>query len=145
MQRSTTPSYLKICLLMVSLFLISCGQKDSEATAQSESQPVPIVFKDVDVAEFDKLRQNKGVIVIDVRTPEETVDGMVPNAVEIDINGEIFEAAISELDRSKQYLVYCRSGIRSVRASQHMIDNGFTDVTNLLGGYNAWSEAHQKE
>ena len=65
---------------------------------------------------------------------------MIENAIEIDYKSSDFESKIAKLDKSKSYLVYCRSGGRSVGASEKMIAAGFTEVTNMEGGYMAWSE-----
>ena len=42
-------------------------------------------------------------------------------------------------------LVYCLVSIRSVRASQLLVDNGFSDVTNLLGGMDMWNDLSIEE
>ena len=98
-------------------------------------------FKDVDVTEANAMiAQNKDLVILDVRTPEETDKGIIPNAIIIDFYNDNFDSEIAKLDKSKPYLVYCRSGGRSVGASNKMIDAGFEDVTNMKGGYTAWSK-----
>ena len=54
--------------------------------------------------------------------------------------GEL-ESRLGEISdyKDKPVLVYCRSGNRSVTASNVLIDNGFTEVHNLLGGIGAWN------
>lgn len=100
-----------------------------------------ITFKDVDVAQAKKLiEDNKDIVILDVRTPEETAEGTIPGAITIDFLGDSFDAEIAKLDKSKSYLVYCKSGGRSVGASNKMIETGFSDVTNMMGGYSAWDE-----
>lgn len=84
------------------------------------------------------IKDMENLVVLDVRTPEETALGMLPNAIEIDVNGPDFIRAIDSLDREKHYLVYCRSGVRSVAACKLMHTAGFEHLTNMLGGYNAW-------
>jgi phage shock protein E len=61
------------------------------------------------------------------------IDGSV-NISSMDIEGRL-----KELDKSKFYLVYCRSGARSNSAASTMRANGFTKVTNILGGINDWN------
>ena len=98
-------------------------------------------FKDVDVAVANTMiSQNKDLIILDVRTPEETDLGIIPNAIIIDYHNSNFDSEISKLDKSKSYLVYCRSGGRSVGASNKMIATGFSDVTNMKGGYTEWAK-----
>jgi rhodanese-related sulfurtransferase len=52
-----------------------------------------------------------------------------------------FTAKIKELDRTKTYVLYCRSGLRSARACQIMGKNEFKDLYNLKGGFIAWDKA----
>ena len=80
-------------------------------------------------------------VVIDVRTQEEFDAGYIAGATLIDISSPGFTDAISALDRSATYLVYCRSGNRSATATSAMIDLGFTKVYELDGGIVAWSAA----
>lgn len=123
-----------LTLCMILLVGISCKSKVTNPETQ-------LTYKDVDVAGAKKMiADNSDLVILDVRTPEETAKGMLPNAIEIDFYGDDFEEKISKLDKDKSYLVYCRSGGRSVSASNKMIEKGFTDITNMLGGYNAWSE-----
>jgi len=49
-----------------------------------------------------------------------------------------FPAKVMDLDKTKSYYVYCRSGGRSASACQFMDKQGLT-VYNLLGGIQAWN------
>lgn len=127
---------MKILLAIAILLIIGIGCKSKVSNSQTGS-----TFKDVDVAEANMMiSQNKDLIILDVRTPEETDQGTIPNAVLIDYYNPNFDAEIAKLDKTKPYLVYCRSGGRSVGASNKMIEAGILDVTNMKGGYNAWSK-----
>lgn len=55
----------------------------------------------------------------------------------IDVTSPDFEAQVAELDRDQPYVLYCRSGNRSVTARQVMADLGFTDVADIEGGITA--------
>ena len=98
------------------------------------------MFKNINNAEFTELVEEGNVTVIDVRTPNEVNDGHIGAAQHfIDINNEPFEARIQELDKSKNYIVYCRSGARSARACSIMAGNGFTGkLYNLANGILGW-------
>ena len=88
-----------------------------------------------------KLATDGSVQLLDVRTPEEFVEGRIPGAINIDWKAEGFlEAASATLDAARPVLVYCRSGRRSAEAASALQKAGF-QVTNLLGGINAWKEA----
>jgi len=78
------------------------------------------------------------VVILDVRTPSETANGIVEGAMKIDVLNSSFVDEIAKLDKEKTYVVYCKSGGRSVRAAKKMLKAGFTNVVNVEGGYTAW-------
>lgn len=87
-----------------------------------------------------ELEKQKG-LVLDVRTPGEVSKGKLPNASVIDFNAEGFERKVALISRDKPVFVYCASGGRSARAAELMTKLGFKKVTNLTGGYRAWTAA----
>ncbi|MFO7305649.1 MAG: rhodanese-like domain-containing protein [Gammaproteobacteria bacterium] len=88
-------------------------------------------------AEF-VARRNRGedLTLLDVREQWELAIASVPGAVHIPM-GEI-AARAHELDRSKETVVLCRSGRRSLEVAKFLQQNGFRAV-NLAGGILAWS------
>lgn len=77
--------------------------------------------------------------IMDVRTQDEVDEGIIENALHIDIFlGQGFLDEVEKLDKSKNYYIYCRSGGRSAQACQIMESVGFKTTYNLLGGYTAW-------
>ena len=81
-----------------------------------------------------------GFVILDVRTPSEFEEDRIDGAINIDLQSESFWDEIAFLDTSKTYLVYCRSGRRSAIAVEGMVDRGFRDVHNLVGGLVALRE-----
>jgi rhodanese-related sulfurtransferase len=91
--------------------------------------------KNLTQLDLDTKLQDESVALIDVRTSAEVSSGCIPEAEYfIDINGANFEQKIAELDTTRTYIVYCRSGGRSEKASSYMVKNGFSKVYNLEGG-----------
>jgi rhodanese-related sulfurtransferase len=85
------------------------------------------------------LQNDENAVVLDVRTPEEFEEGFIPNAINIDIyKGQGFVYLVDELDKSKNYYVYCRAGSRSYQACKIMQQMGFQNTYNLLGGMTHW-------
>jgi rhodanese-related sulfurtransferase len=70
-------------------------------------------------------------IVIDVRTPEEFDTGHLAGALNINWQGAEFMQAVDVLDKSANYVIYCRSGNRAGQAIDMMTSMGFTNLTNL--------------
>ncbi len=75
------------------------------------------------------------VQLVDVRNPGETADGVVAGAVEIPL-GALARRA-DELDPRRPVVVYCASGQRSSVAASWLRSNGFGDVRDVIGGYQA--------
>jgi rhodanese-related sulfurtransferase len=96
-------------------------------------------FTDLDVAAFKSKMAEPGIVLLDMRTPEETAEGMIEGAGQIDYEAATFEAEVAKLDKSKTYLLYCRSGRRSSEACEYMAKQGFKSLYNLKGGYKAWT------
>ncbi len=97
---------------------------------------------DVTIPQAQALLQQKSgqsdFVILDVRTPEEFAEGHLANAVNINVLATSFTAQVTALDRTKTYLVYCRTGHRSVQASGAMRQLGFSSVFNMVGGIVAW-------
>ncbi|HYE16886.1 MAG TPA: rhodanese-like domain-containing protein [Tepidisphaeraceae bacterium] len=108
------------------------------AADKPAAAPAPRV---VDPAEFEKIAAKEGVVVLDVRTPEEWKSGVLKNAVLIDFKAPDFADRIKALDKSKTYAVYCRSGRRSASACDLMKAAGFATLHDLGGGILAWEKA----
>lgn len=87
------------------------------------------------------LAEKEAPQVIDVRTPEEYAEGHIKGAVLIDVNGDDFEKKLSQLDKSKPYLVHCRSGGRSGRAMSAFKKLGFQQIYHLNKGMLGWEAA----
>jgi rhodanese-related sulfurtransferase len=85
------------------------------------------------------LEADSNAVILDVRTEDEYNDGIIPNAINIDIHkGQVFVSEIETLDKAKNYYVYCRSGARSAKACEVMNELGIENAFNLTGGILAW-------
>ena len=93
----------------------------------------------LNVSEFSQKISEPGVIILDVRTPEEFASGHIEGALNIDFNSGDFANEITRLNPSETYAVYCRSGSRSGQAASIMHEAGFHDVSNLNGGVIDWA------
>lgn len=81
-------------------------------------------------------------VMIDVRTAKEFDFGHIPNSINMDYLSEDFLEKIENLDKEKNYLIYCRSGRRSIRVCTWMRNGGFDNhkVFNLDRGFGDWLE-----
>jgi len=86
-----------------------------------------------------QLERDSDAVILDVRTAEECSEGYIPKAINIDIyKGQGFIYALDELDKAKNYYVYCKAGARSAQACQIMNQMGFENTFNLDGGFMNW-------
>lgn len=79
--------------------------------------------------------------VVDVRNPGEVAAGTIPDAIAIPV-GQL-PGRLDELDAARPTVVYCAGGYRSSVAASLLRANGFTDVSDILGGFGAWEESRQ--
>ena len=87
----------------------------------------------------EQLAEDPKAIIIDVRTEEEVEEGYIPNSVNIDIyQPQEFMEELEQLDKSKHYYVYCRSGNRSRQACALLNSIGIANAYNLEGGILEW-------
>ena len=79
-------------------------------------------------------------VILDVRTPDEFAEGHIDGAVNLDVQSPNFEKGLRKLDRTKSYLVYCRTGNRSRRATLTMEALGFRSIFHMTEGIVKWKQ-----
>jgi rhodanese-related sulfurtransferase len=77
--------------------------------------------------------------LVDVRSPSETASGTLPGAREIPLSA--LADSLLALNSDAPVVTYCASGYRSQIAASVLLDAGFADVSDVLGGYAAWEGA----
>lgn len=120
-----------LSLLVILLSFSSCIKKPVEGV------------RVVDVATYETEMSKPNVQLIDVRTPAEYAEGHIKNSKNINITGEDFDAQVALLDKSKPVLLYCKSGMRSAKASLRLKELGFENITDLDGGFGTWRNANK--
>jgi molybdopterin/thiamine biosynthesis adenylyltransferase/rhodanese-related sulfurtransferase len=85
-----------------------------------------------------------GPRLIDVREKPEWDEGHIPDAVLVPRGylEQRIENAVP--DKSTPLVIYCASGIRSLFAGQTLREMGYTDITSLRGGFNAWKDSGRR-
>lgn len=120
-------NYLTILITFLALSMTGCGQ------AQKEEG-----YKNINVTEFRNL--DFEYQLVDVRTPEEFIEGAIEGAENIDYFSAEFMAEMNKFDKEKPLVLYCRSGRRSANAAENLIKAGFKEVYNVEGGYLDYSK-----
>lgn len=89
--------------------------------------------------EFQSRRdQIAGLQLVDIRNPGEHAAGTIDGAAPIPV-GQLSKH-LHELDKDAPTIVFCAGGYRSSVGASVLRQAGFTDVSDILGGYGAWSE-----
>ena len=99
-------------------------------------------YQNIDVNQAAELINTKPVLILDVRTPEEYREGHIKGSVLIPVQDlENQYTKISDHIHNP-VLIYCRSGNRSVTASNILVSKGFKNLYHMKGGIKDWSK-HQ--
>ncbi|MAJ76137.1 MAG: sulfurtransferase [Candidatus Thioglobus sp. TMED218] len=96
-------------------------------------------YQVVDTNGAVSLMDDDELLIIDVREEKERKAGFLSNDLNIPM-GQV-KAKMDTLDKSKNILVYCKSGTRSDRIADILSKNDFQKVSSLKGGFNAWLKA----
>ena len=93
----------------------------------------------ITVSEFQEQRlAGKAAKLLDVRELDELDIAQIPHDAHIPL-GEL-PARFGELDGNEAWVVICRSGGRSGKATEFLLGQGFSQVHNLEGGILAWAD-----
>ncbi|WP_298237024.1 rhodanese-like domain-containing protein [uncultured Algibacter sp.] len=120
----------QILFLIVLVLCIGCKK-----TTNSNEQT-----KIVSPEEMQTLLQLDDVQLVDVRTPQEYKDGYIDNALNIDFLSSDFKEKIEKLEKEKPVIVYCRSGKRSSKCTEVLVEAGFKKIYDLEGGFTKWKQ-----
>lgn len=85
-----------------------------------------------------RLQSANPPVLVDVRHPVESQISALPGALQIPL--EKLPQKLHELNPQAEYVLFCRTGVRSARALKMMQAAGFQQVRHLKGGLNAWAE-----
>jgi len=126
-------------ILKAALVTLALGAAAPTVTAQQPATPAAApksAVKTVTSEAFSK--KPDGAILIDVREPKEWAEtGMPATAKGVSISQPDFvQRILAETggDKTKPVAIICRSGNRSAKAAQQLVDAGFTNVTNIGDG-----------
>ena len=84
-----------------------------------------------------RLADTEDVLLVDIRTPAEIAQGMIPDALQLPMH--LIPIRMSEIPKNRDVVIYCRSGARSYQACAYLMQQGYGRVLNLRGGIIAWA------
>lgn len=92
-------------------------------------------YVNISPEQVESLHKEQELNILDVREVYEFAQGKIPGSVNIPLG--FLMQRLNELDKSKEYIVVCRSGNRSSLACQLLSGQGF-NVKNMDGGLLSW-------
>jgi len=84
-----------------------------------------------------RIDAGEDVYLIDVREPYEYKIAQIGGKL---IPQNEVPQRLAEIDRDREVIVHCHSGVRSQRIAEFLKQAGYPRVVNLIGGIHAWSE-----
>lgn len=124
---------MSVLLALLGFTLIGCSR------AGNTDEITKMEYKHISQEEAARIMANeKDIIIVDVRRPDEYASGHIPGAINIP-NETIGSTSIPQLpDKNRKILVYCRSGARSRQASSKLADMGYSNILEF-GGIITWT------
>lgn len=123
--------YVCIAVLLVVLFLVVYLNRDNTKFHGRKNTYQTITYQD-----FEKLKKEDNVILVDVRSFLEYQTGHIENAKNVSLDKIMDHSNQLEKlfpDKTANYVIYCRSGNRSKMASEMLLQNGYEYVYDLGG------------
>ena len=130
MKKLLVPVKTSLCLLLILLLI------------QTFSLAGEDVLKTISPAEASDLiakhKNNADFIILDVRTPREFKSGHIEKAILLDYYSKTYTDELKRLDKTKTYLIYCRTGNRTGKTLKMIKNMGFSRVYNMAKGIKGW-------
>ena len=111
-----------------------CGVRGQETPVAAASNSAETTVEELK----KRLDRRENVFILDVRNPEEYQICRLPGSTLIPLPS--LPQRFAELDRGRELIVHCKSGMRSQKAIQFLREQGFTKLVNLKGGILAWAD-----
>jgi adenylyltransferase/sulfurtransferase len=111
---------------------------DELCGAPREAEPTLEPSRDLEPRQLERcLRGPEPPQLVDVRSPLEHAVSRLQGSLLIPL--QELPARLAELDRDRDVVLYCHHGVRSARAMDWLLGQGFSRVSHLKGGIDAWS------
>lgn len=132
--------YSKLAILAFVSYAVLIFFSQGKTSQNIKNNTISTAYKNISPKELDKIINKGDIFLVDVHVPEQThlpnTDLFVPfNKIKENINK-------FPKDKNTSIVVYCRSGNMSMEASSELIKFGYKNVSNLVGGINAYRESH---
>ena len=97
-------------------------------------------IKQIDVHKVKEMEGNASATIVDIRDPASYQTGHIPNAIHLGDN--TVQQFILDTDKNKPLVIYCYHGISSQGAAAYFAEQGFKEVSSMIGGFEGWSSTY---
>ncbi|MGD2014349.1 MAG: rhodanese-like domain-containing protein [Desulfobacterales bacterium] len=130
MKKKLIAAAMPVVIIWFGLAVTALGDQDStRAIAVSAQEAADLI---------DEHNGNDKFAILDIRTPGEFQSGHLAKSIPIDFYSPTFADKLSRLDKTKTYLVYCRTGNRSTKSLQLFKKLKFQKVYHMTSGISDW-------
>lgn len=140
---SFTPAMKVVSAALIAVLFCALLCRAQETPVPAVPAPIRAEATDVTPDEAEKLiAETPGIIILDVRTPEEYDHGHIKGAVNVNLLDAAFADQVAALDQSKPVLLHCQSGARSPKALTALAGKAkFPKIYHLRSGFKGWKDA----
>ncbi len=96
------------------------------------------MFKQISVPEAEQLMARSDLIIADVRDAQSYEEAHIEGAIYLSVSG--LQEFCLQANKKQTILLYCYHGISSQSVAQHLVDQGFSQVYSLQGGFELWRQ-----
>ena len=100
-------------------------------------------IRQIQIHEAKQKFDDKSCVFVDIRDPGSYRQAHIPGAIHLH-DGNVQEF-LQHTAKSQAMVVYCYHGNSSLGATAFLIENGFTDVASMSGGFEAWRPVYEHE
>ena len=97
----------------------------------------------IQIHEAKKKFDEKACLFVDIRDPGSYRQAHIPGAIHLN-DGNVQEF-LQQTDKNKEVVVYCYHGNSSMGATAFLMENGFSNVASMSGGFEAWRPVYEQE
>ena len=121
----------------IPIFIICIGFLIPSLSAQDSTRIIAVSAKEA-ADLIDKHNGDDEFAILDIRTPGEFQSGHLAKSIPIDFYSQTFADQLNRLDKTKTYLVYCRTGNRSTKSLELFKKLKYQKVYHMASGISAW-------
>ncbi|MGB9438395.1 MAG: rhodanese-like domain-containing protein [Desulfobacterales bacterium] len=127
----------KLIIFAIPIFIICLGFILPSLGAQDSTRILAVSAKEA-ADLIDKHNGDSNFAILDIRTPGEFQSGHLQSAILIDFYSQTFVDRLRQLDKGKNFLIYCRTGNRSARSLEIFKKLKFQKIYHMANGISTW-------